>query len=59
MQITVKQLSSGYVLVQGKGPCNWAQPRYWPCTEEELRATAFPEASEEFLASAIREANHE
>lgn len=55
--ITVKKLDSGYVLVRGRGPCNWAQPSHWPCTPEEIRASASPEASEEFLLEAERVAS--
>ena len=52
-QIRVTRLCSGYFLVRGIGPCNWAQPPTWPCTEETLRASAFPEASEELILAAI------
>jgi hypothetical protein len=51
--IEVKRLSSGYFYIRGDGPCNWAQPPTWPCSEETLRAHAFPEASEEFIVSAM------
>lgn len=47
------QLSSGYWHLRGKGSCNWAQPPYWPCSEEVLRLHAFPEASEEFLRECV------
>jgi hypothetical protein len=50
--ITVRRLSSGYYHVRGRGPCNWSQPPRWPCSEEELREHAFPEAGEEFLRRA-------
>lgn len=49
MIITVKRMESGYYHIRGRGPCNWAQPPHWPCSERVLRAHAFPEASEEFL----------
>lgn len=49
MTITVQRLSSGYVRLQGNGPCEWAQPPHWPCDKTTLRAHAFPEASESFL----------
>jgi len=52
--ITITRLESGYYHVRGQGPCNWAQPRVWPCSAEELRASAFPEASESFLRAAVR-----
>lgn len=55
--IVVKRLPTGYYHVRGRGPCEWAQPKYWPASEEEIRSTAFPEASEEFILSAIREAD--
>ena len=35
---TVTKLSSGYWHIRGIGPCNWAQPKTWPCSEDELRA---------------------
>lgn len=54
--ISVKKLSTGYYRVRGDGPCEWAQPPHWPCSEETLREHAFPEASERFIAAAIAEA---
>lgn len=51
--IHVRQLPSGYWHVRGHGPCNWAQPPTWPCSEEELRAHAFPEAGDRFFADAM------
>lgn len=51
--ITFKNLSSGYILIRGNGPCNWAQVPYWPCDEEVLRDHMFPEASEAFLKEAL------
>jgi len=54
MDITITRLSSGYWHLRGTGPCNWAQPERWPCSEDALRKSAFPEASEEFLRSALR-----
>jgi len=59
MNITVKRLESGYYHVRGDGPCNWAQPRCWPCSEDSLRASAFPEASEAFLRAAAERARKE
>lgn len=47
--IKVKKLSSGYYYIQGSGPCNWIQPSHWPCSEEEIRQSAFPQASETFI----------
>jgi hypothetical protein len=55
MKITIRRLSTGWWHIRGHGPCNWAQPPRWPCTAEELRQHAFPEASEEFLMAAQRE----
>ena len=52
-KITVRELPSGYWYVCGVGPCNWAQPKSWPCSEEHLRATAFPQASESFIRAAL------
>lgn len=52
-KINIRQLDSGYYHVRGYGPCNWAQPPCWPCSEETLRAHAFPEASEEFIQAAL------
>lgn len=52
--VTVKRLDSGYFHVRGTGPCNWAQPRRWPCSETELRLAAFPEASDSFIREAMK-----
>ena len=49
MPITAKQLDSGYWHIRGDGPCNWAQPPWWPCNEETLREHIFPEASDDFV----------
>jgi len=54
---TVRKLSSGYYHIRGVGVCNWAQPSHWPCHEDTLRASAFPEASEDFLRAVQRTAN--
>lgn len=54
--ITVKQLPSGYYHIRGVGPCNWAQPEFWPCAEYELRASAFPQASDDFIRAALKAA---
>ena len=55
--ITVTRLESGYFHVRGDGPCEWSQPRSWPCSEEELRKAAFPEASDRFIREAAAKAN--
>lgn len=61
-KITVQRLSSGFYRIQGRGPCEWAQVETWPCSEEELRRQAFPEASEAFIRAAMsaagKEGNH-
>ena len=54
--ISVKRLESGWYHVRGRGPCEWAQPPTWPCSEETLREHAFPQASDEFIAEACRKA---
>ncbi len=51
--ITVSRLSSGYYMVRGIGPCNWAQPPIWPCEEDTFRRYVFPEASEYFISAAM------
>ncbi len=51
--INVKRLDSGYWLIRGYGPCNWAQPPHWPCSEHVLRQHAFLEASEPFIREAM------
>ena len=53
MEIKIKRLPSGYYHIRGNGACNWAQPAKFPCAEDELRASAFPEASEEFIRAAL------
>lgn len=55
MEITTKKLPSGYWHIRGEGPCNWAQPPSWPCSEEVFREHAFLEAGEEFIRSALRQ----
>ena len=57
--IKVKRLSSGWVLVSGRGPCNWAQAPYLPTALEELEKYAFPEASRAFLSAAYRFLNQD
>lgn len=52
--VTVTRLESGYYHVRGDGPCNWAQPPFWPCDEKTLREYAFPEAGEAFIREAMR-----
>lgn len=52
--IKVKRLSSGWWHLRGNGPCNWAQPPYWPCSEDVLRASAFAQASESFIRAAMK-----
>ncbi len=48
---SVKRLESGYWHLRGDGPCNWAQPRDWPCASEtDLEASFFPEAGDRFRA---------
>ena len=47
--ITFTHLESGYWHIRGGGPCEWAQPPCNPCSEETLRAHAFPQASDEFI----------
>lgn len=56
MKITTERLSSGYWHIRGDGPCNFAQPETWPCSEQSLRDASFPEACEEFIRSAIHAA---
>lgn len=53
MKLDIQKLSSGYIRLQGNGPCNWAQVPYWPCDEDTIRAGAFPEASEDFIDAAV------
>ena len=54
MQISVRQLPSGWWHIRGVGPCNWAQPPSWPCSDEELRQSAFCQAGESFIRAAVR-----
>ena len=51
--LTVKRLETGWYHVRGYGPCEWAQPPYWPCSEEMLREYAFAHASETFIRNAL------
>lgn len=52
--LRVSRLLSGYWLIRGDGPCEWAQPRHWPCSDAELDAATFPEASPAFRAALRR-----
>lgn len=56
--LTITRLPSGYYHIRGHGPCEWAQPPIWPCSEDVLRSHAFSQASEHFLQQAIRAARH-
>ena len=51
--MTIKRLESGYYHIRGNGPCEWAQPPTWPCSETVLREHVFPEASERFIRDAL------
>jgi hypothetical protein len=53
MIITIKKLEFGYYHIRGVGPCNWAQPPNWPCSEEILRQHVFSEACEDFIESCL------
>lgn len=53
MAIAIRRLPSGYYHIRGDGPCEWAQPPEWPCSERTLRAYAFPEASEAFIREVL------
>jgi len=55
MPLVIKQLDSGYWHIRGDGPCNWTQPKQWPCSEDEVRRSAFPQASEAFLLAVLLE----
>lgn len=55
--VTVQKLSSGYYHLRGEGPCNWAQPPTWPCSEDELEESFFGEAGEPFRR-AVRDENY-
>lgn len=56
-QVTIvsRRLSSGYWLIKGDGPNNFAQPPYLPCSKETLLEHASPEASGEFIEEAMRQ----
>ena len=49
MTLTIKRLPSGYWHIRGSGPCNWAQPPFFPCDNLTLREHAFCQAGETFL----------
>ena len=51
--VTITRLDSGYYHIRGAGPCEWAQPPWWPCDGVTLRAHAFPEASERFIRRVV------
>lgn len=57
--LTIKQLPSGYVHLRSLGPCNWAQPPHWPCSEEVLREHAFGEACEDFIQACLQSAHRQ
>ena len=56
-QVTIvsRRLSSGYWLIKGDGPNNFAQPPYLPCSKETLLEHASPEASEKFIEEVMRQ----
>ncbi len=54
VNIAVRRLESGFWHVRGYGPCNWAQPPQWPCSEAMLREYAFSQAGEEFILAAMQ-----
>lgn len=51
MELIITQLSTGHVQIRGKGPCNWAQPAHFPCSDEDLEGSTFHEAGDEFRNS--------
>ena len=57
--MTIRKLESGYFIIRGEGPCNWAQVPIYPCSEAALRQSAFPECSEDFILSVIRQMERE
>lgn len=57
--IDATKLQSGYWRISGIGPCNWAQVPTWPCDEATFREHAFPQASEEFIHEAMRQARED
>lgn len=58
-RLNVKQLPSGWWHIRGAGPCNYTQPPTWPCSEEEIRKHAHPEAGDNFLETVCRLARME
>ena len=54
MTITTERLDSGFWHIRGEGPCNWAQPPAWPCSEDVLRRYLFPQASEAFVRAVLK-----
>lgn len=57
MNLRIKRLDSGYYHIRGQGPCNWAQPPTWPCSEQVLLAHTFGEAGNEFRAATFKALN--
>jgi hypothetical protein len=53
-KLETTKLESGYWLISGHGPCEWAQPPTWPCDEATLRDYAGMEASEQFFREAMK-----
>jgi len=54
IKIQVTKLKSGYYHIRGNGPCNWAQPPFFPCSEGLLREHTFEEASESFIQDVLK-----
>lgn len=52
--LVVKQLSSGYWHIRGRGPCEWAQGLNWPDSLPE----PFSEASDQFQFAVRRWSQH-
>ncbi len=47
--VSIRRLESGYWHIRGRGPCNWAQPQFWPdMNEAAIEASFFNEAAESF-----------
>lgn len=53
-ELSIRRLETGFWLIRGRGPCNWAQVRRWPCTRFELEEGTFHEAGDRFRAQVER-----
>ena len=48
MRLTITELETGFIRIQGEGPCNWWQGERFPCSLDEMDGGFFDGCSGEF-----------